>query len=262
MSSSGGSTPSTTLSTIPASPVPPAKLVNPFPPPVGPLPPTPVEPPSPPSAPTKRTASFKQRLRNLSNPPPVSTPPPTRARSHTSVAHLTYAPSPPPTPIAEKITLFQNDPSFLQMQTPVPATAPVPAAIAAFEPVPDDQLEGMVSLLPPPRRGSKQLLESELERPPRTPEPAPDAQHVLTKRLSIVAEPPLLSHLSLSRPGSAMSRRSHHSDTFLEIDWESPKDDTPRDDYPPDKHPSPTEPHHISLSRPGSVVSLGVVMAL
>lgn len=259
---SSGSAPPTTLSPIPASPVPPAKTINPFPPPVGPLPPTPAEPPSPPSAPTKRTASLKQRLRNLSNPPPVSTPPPSRARSHTSVAHLAYAPSPPPTPIAEKITLFQNDPSFLQMQTPVPAAAPVPAAIAAFEPMPDDQLDGIVSLLPPPRRGSKQLLESDLERPPRTPEPEPDAPHALGKKLSIVAEPPLLSHLSLSRPGSAMSRRSHHSDTFLEIDWESPKDDTPRGDYPPGKHPSPTEPHHMSLSRPGSVVSLGVVMAL
>ncbi|KAF9481211.1 hypothetical protein BDN70DRAFT_876684 [Pholiota conissans] len=285
---------STKLEPIPASPVPPAKTVNPFPPPVGPLPPPPTQLDATSTSssnqqeqtvlpPPKRSASItiKERLRKLSAPLPsgnqsqVKVSPLSRSQTQTSNAFMpdptqtilmnpltTIATSQPATPIAEKITLFQNDPSFLQMHTPILPTAPPPIAMTSLyssEPPPDDQLDGIVSLLPPPRRGSKQLLESDLERPKSPP------SHTLSTKLSIVGEPtanvtPNSKIFSISRPGSAMSNHSGHSHTFLEIDWESPKDEVvPHDEYPPEKLPSPVEPVHISLSRPASVVSLGIV---
>ncbi|KAF8964186.1 hypothetical protein BDZ97DRAFT_915773 [Flammula alnicola] len=219
---------STKLETIPASPIPPSKTMNPFPPPVGPLPPTPAVSPPPPSTqpvpPPKRTTSIKQRLRILSAPVPSSNQSQTKLRlSRPQTSDSVTAPpllmtSPPPTPIAEKITMFQNDPSFLHMHTPVMPSLPPPAALL---PLPPDEIAEVTSLSPPPRRGSKQLLETELE------SPTDILTHALSDKLPTVIEPTNTTmHLALSRPGSAMSNRSHHSQPFLEVDWESPKEET------------------------------------
>ncbi|KDR82698.1 hypothetical protein GALMADRAFT_46409, partial [Galerina marginata CBS 339.88] len=189
------------LETIPASPIPPSKLVNPFPPPVGPLPPTPPIAPIPgPSAealPPKRATSIKQRLRIRSAPSAPGGQRPTKPRPLTNMPSaapplLTTAMSPPATPIAEKITMFQNDPSFLHMHTPVMQSLPPPQGLPAAPP--DDII---TSLSPPPRRGSKQLLESDL---------LVSSQSIVVPpedKISKVEGPP--RHLSLSRPGSALS---------------------------------------------------------
>ena len=249
---------STKLEPIPASPIPANKPINPFPPPAGPLPPPPPASPPPTEAlpPPKRSTSIKQRLRILSAPAgnqPQSKIHPSRPLMTNIVTsqQLSTA-SPPATPIAEKITMFQNDPSFLQMYTPVLPSLPLPQSLLPHPPAPQEIAE-VTSLSPPPRRGSKQLLETD----PETPPSILSRLEPLT-RLSTVDEPGP-RHLSLSRPGSI---RSHHSEHY-EGDWESPKDENPPDEESPslvEKSPvTPLEPRHLSLSQPGSVVSLGFV---
>jgi hypothetical protein len=251
---------STKLETIPASPIPGNKPTNPFPPPAGPLPPPPNASPLPTQAqpPPKRSTSIKQRLRILSAPAlapgnqaqsklHLSRPLTTNIVTSQQLSTL----SPPATPIAEKITMFQNDPSFLQMYTPVLPSLPLPQALLPH-PLAPQEIAEVTSLSPPPRRGSKQLLETDLE----------TSQSILSRveplaRLSTVDEPGP-RHLSLSRPGSI---RSHHSEGY-EGDWESPKDENHSEELPSlvEKSPvTPLEPRHLSLSQPGSVVSLGFV---
>ncbi|KAF8073858.1 hypothetical protein FPV67DRAFT_1666607 [Lyophyllum atratum] len=203
----------TPLDSIPASPVPPPVAVtSPFPPPMGPLPPTPVS-----SQPTTTTTtpapsrqgsrhrSIKQRLRILSAPsasPPsfqsTSTHVPTdqipngiaplrRPLPPTKATSPAPNISPPSTPIAEKITLYQNDPSFLQLHTPVTPHFPPPRAL----PTPPEM--EITSLSPPPRRGSKQIsiVGSDVESPAAEEQkPGAEREHRL---------------MSLSRPGSVIS---------------------------------------------------------
>ena len=247
---------STKLETIPASPMPANKLINPFPPPAGPLPPPPPNPSPPPTQaqpPPKRSTSIKQRLRILSAPSnqPQSKLPSLRPLMMNTVPSQQFSTvSPPSTPIAEKITMFQNDPSFLQMYTPVLPSPATPQSL--LHPPVSQEIAEVTSLSPPPRRGSKQLLETDPEA----------SQSILSRveplaRLSIVDEPGP-RHLSLSRPGSI---RSHHSEHY-EGDWESPKDENSPEELPStvEKSPvTPPEPRHLSLSQPGSVVSLGFV---
>ncbi|KAF9468604.1 hypothetical protein BDZ94DRAFT_1245818 [Collybia nuda] len=203
-SSASSYTHSTPLDSIPASPVPPALTVSPFPPPVGPLPPTP-EAPSQSSAPTQlpasRHASIKRRLRILSAPSPSQSAEPSqysnKSSSYNSVhyfsrpvtANGSITVSPPVTPIAEKITLYQNDPSFLQIQTPPTTFAPPPRPL----PTPPEQLPELTSLSPPPRRGSKQISVLEIE--PLTPVVKDDKSPVEGEH----------KLMSLSRPGSVIS---------------------------------------------------------
>ncbi|PPQ67536.1 hypothetical protein CVT26_006837, partial [Gymnopilus dilepis] len=255
--------PTTKLETIPASPIPPAKPVNPFPPPAGPLPPTPptfVSPTIPQaSPPPKRSTSIKQRLRirSTSSPPPASQGPKAQLTQSLMASSFTPRPimttiSPPATPIAEKITMFQNDPSFLQMHTPV---LPSKSISQSFLPS-TEELSEVTSLSPPPRRGSKQLLETELESLKRVVEP-PDEKHS-----SPIEGPP--KHLSLSRPGSALSNHSLHSQEVAEgdADLEEQREETGTDLSPelsPDEKSPSIGTRRISLSRPGSVVSLGIV---
>lgn len=207
-SSTGSYTHSTPLDSIPASPVPPALTVSPFPPPVGPLPPTPATP-SQSSAPLQRSSSrhtsIKRRLRILSA-PSQSISPQSSQQSHRSSlsndAQYLSRPvtangslpsstvSPPATPIAERITLYQNDPSFLQIQTPPTTFAPPPQRPL---PTPPEQLPELTSLSPPPRRSSKQLsvLEIESVTPVVKDDKSPvEGEHKL---------------MSLSRPGSVIS---------------------------------------------------------
>ena len=150
-SSSTGQIPST--SKIPSGPR--------FPPPNGPLPPPPA-----PLAPISRHTSLKQRLRILST--PSSSP----ATNHSSLpAHVHSTPissvlisdlyvSQPSTPIGEPITL---DPNFLLLSDPEPTPRP-----ETFQrpPMPDSfaNVPEIVSLSPPPRRGSRQLTNIEKEK--------------------------------------------------------------------------------------------------
>ncbi|KAG6918330.1 hypothetical protein DXG01_015189 [Tephrocybe rancida] len=163
-----------TLEAIPASPVPPVAPSPPFPPPMGPLPPTPTTPlsttTSRPSRPVSRRMSLKKRLRILSAPSSTAAASAQLQLSSemqpsdnvlNGVAPLRRpltsltpsSASPPPTPIAEKITMYQNDPSFLQIYTPVIPHLPPPRAL----PVPPESHPEIISLSPPPRRGSKQI---------------------------------------------------------------------------------------------------------
>lgn len=187
---SSGSYTRSQLDSIPASPIPPL-TASPFPPPVGPLPPTPANAPSDAlPAPTSRHTSFKQRLRILSAPSPSANVTSTQISRPTTASSISpmFTTSPPTTPIAEKITLFQNDPSFLQMHTPVLPSMPPPRL---FTP-PSEQYAELISLSPPPRRGSKQVLETGSESP----------ELLCTPNEKLEGEPRLLS---LSRPGSVIS---------------------------------------------------------
>ncbi|CAA7261379.1 unnamed protein product [Cyclocybe aegerita] len=243
---------STKLESIPASPIPPAKTINPFPPPIGPLPPTPANSPSPTTSQQtthpKRTTSFKQRLRILSAPSSSASPPTAKLQFSRSMTAGSVTTSPPGTPIAEKITPFQNDPSFLQMHTPILAPLPTPKALITE---PSEEIAEVTSLSPPPRRGSKQLLESDLQ-----------ASHALNSLVQAEAksEPADESkHPTSSRP---VSQQSQGSQLLLEGELERSEDiKPPPDEFAEEKLPSPVEaqPRHVSLSRPGSVISLGIM---
>ena len=232
---------STKLEPIPGSPT---KSASPFPPPVGPLPPTPLFDLLPSSHPplVKRPSSIKRRLRMLSAPLPSA------GQLQDIPPRPTIDVAPPATSIGGKITLFQNDPSFLQMHTP---TLPSQSLNLSQLPPPPEEDAGITSLSPPPRRGSKQLLETELEGPRRISVP--------DETLLTVGEP---RHFSLSRPGSVMS--INISACCQEMDSDSsPLGVTPIDDQPEDlSEKANVEPRHLSLSRPGSVLSLGVLHGL
>lgn len=174
-----------------------AHTVPPFPAPLGPLPPTPeiFRPVQAQALPSRHT-SLTHRLRILSAPSPPANPNlngPRRSRPMTMTIPptLPFATSPPTTPIAEKITQYQNDPSFLQLYTPVVPSVPLPPRPRT---PPPEQLSELTSLSPPPRRGSKQYftLEMETEGPKGVPE----------EKAYVEGEH---KPLSLSRPGSVIS---------------------------------------------------------
>lgn len=132
-----------------------------FPPPNGPLPPPPV-----PSTPVSRHTSLKQRLRILSTPSSSpstnhsSLPAHVNPMSTSSVLISDLYVSQPSTPIGEPITL---DPNFLLLSDPEPTPRP---ETLQRPPIPDpfaNVLE-IVSLSPPPRRGSRQLTNIEKEK--------------------------------------------------------------------------------------------------
>jgi hypothetical protein len=238
---------STKLEPIPGSPI---TSISPFPPPVGPLPPTPPVDllPLPQLPPVKRPSSIKQRLRMLSAPLPSAGQLKDIPNSSLRLAiddSSTFT-TPPTSPIGEKITLFQNDPSFLQMHTPTLPSQPL--NLSQLPPPPEEDA-GITSLSPPPRRGSKHLLQTELEGPRRMTVPNETL-------LTVGGEP---RHFSLSRPGSIMS--VNISACCQETDSDSsPLGVTPTDDLPEELSEKLTvEPRHLSLSRPGSVLSLGIM---
>ncbi|KAI0317662.1 hypothetical protein OF83DRAFT_1083446 [Amylostereum chailletii] len=146
------------------------------PPPTGPL------PPPPPSSTPKITSAFRQRLRILSAPSPAATlshklkplpiPP---APSSPPIVVDDAIPTPPVTPIGERITTMQNDPSFLQLASPVtphtpfgtsptasafnyggPSSSPPIPPRSPRRPSPSERPHEMTSLSPPPRRGARQ----------------------------------------------------------------------------------------------------------
>ncbi|KAJ7288472.1 hypothetical protein C8J57DRAFT_1642369 [Mycena rebaudengoi] len=199
-SASGG------LYSIPASPPP-----N-FPPPRGPLPPTPGQP--------TRHTSLKQRLRILSNPTPPhahggsapaslrsasARPLPLTLSSFLSTSTPT-TPTQPHTPLGEKIIEFrtQNDPSFLLLNGPSAASTP----LRASQPLPtleEPEYVEIPSLLPPPRRSSRQLSVKDFvpPEPDSEPEPTEPPPPRDVEQEAEGAGPGKL--FSLSRPGSVIS---------------------------------------------------------
>ncbi|KAG6903138.1 hypothetical protein C0995_004685 [Termitomyces sp. Mi166 len=202
---------STSFDPIPASPAPALVAPSPrSPPPMDPLPPTPTEPQftiSQSVRPISRHIPFSKRLRIRSAPSPptaLSTQPqhtvmepqkeddilsgvPSLRRPSTGVARPTV--SPPATPIAEKITSRQDDPSFLQIVTPVVPHLPAPRIL----PVPPEPPSEIIPLPPPPRRGSKPISVMGSDTEPLAAE---------EDKLSPGGERKLIS---LSRPSSVIS---------------------------------------------------------
>ena len=179
------------------------------------------------------------QLHDISNP---------SLRPSIDVAASVFA-APPVTPIGEKITLLQNDPTFLQMHTPtLPSQSPNLSQVSLLP----EEDAGITSLSPPPRRGSRQLLEMELEGPKRIA--VPDEA-----LLTVGGEPP--KHLSLSRPGSMMSINISACCQGSDSGDNSPFGVTPTDELPEEllEEKLTVEPRHLSLSRPGSVISLGIM---
>ncbi|KAF5315479.1 hypothetical protein D9619_007324 [Psilocybe cf. subviscida] len=259
------------LESIPASPVPPAKAVSPFPPPDSPLPPTPFTSPPPEvksNAPI-RTSSLKRRLRNLSAPASSSnkfngklnlgypSSNPSNSGDTLPSSFLTTTTSTPPTPIAEKIATFTDEelnlhPSFLQMHTPVMPTLSLNPAAFPVDPPPEKESTGFTELPPPPRRSSKQLLDTEVLSSlgaslHKVPEPQPSTPvHTVP------------NYLSLSRPGSAMSHRSERTEPASELDWNDSRDEVTLEEEDDRVSPTDSNSHaarpHFSLSRPASIV--------
>ncbi|KAF8895431.1 hypothetical protein BD779DRAFT_1499491 [Infundibulicybe gibba] len=190
-SGSNHPTPPNSISSISTSLAPQPLTVSPFPPPLGPLPPTP-GPPSPPASQMSHRTSIKHRLRILSTPSPAGNGNGNGnrlSRARPTTMTLMQPPitiSQPATPIAEKITQFQNDPSFLLFTPVTPPTPPpgTPPTSPRFE-----EYNEPTSLLPPPRRSSKQIsvLGPEVEDTETLHDKAPEGL------------------LSLSRPGSVIS---------------------------------------------------------
>ncbi|KAJ7459728.1 hypothetical protein FB451DRAFT_1504864 [Mycena latifolia] len=227
------------------------------PPPRGPLPPTPSHPSAPASAPAPagpvRHASLKlkHRLRILSAPPaphPGPAAPTTVSERRTSAdgsvsvggsggvpARMTLAsflsastpttpttpapaplpasfaaaldtPPPPSTPLGEKIIQFhtQNDPSFLQLSAAsTPVLRPLPA-LPSDPPAPESEYAEIVSLSPPPRRGSRQISVKDVDRVP-TPELEAEPAPLPRDQEAEGAGPGPGKLFSLSRHGSVIS---------------------------------------------------------
>ncbi|KAH7885339.1 hypothetical protein F5I97DRAFT_1928733 [Phlebopus sp. FC_14] len=162
------------------------------------------------SASSTRSMSIKQRLRILSSPSsPTFTPP--GPVSTLNLDDDTHRPSRVQTPhsfaLGEHITTMQNDPSFLQLSTPVTPTAPKPPPRSPFRPLPStspslhpfEPEQEFISLSPPPpRRFSKQVAAS-VPYPDRLESELPD----LSDTISLHKEDDKL--VRLSQRGSMVS---------------------------------------------------------
>ncbi|CCM03046.1 uncharacterized protein FIBRA_05164 [Fibroporia radiculosa] len=119
-------------------------------------------------------------------PPPVSALPQRPPSPAPSTINLYTTPS---TPIGEPITTLQNDPMFLLSTPPTP---PLPLASMVPPPLPEStsDWQGVTSLSPPPRRGSRRISAQERESLEST-RPTPDAAgpDVQPARLSISLSP-------------------------------------------------------------------------
>lgn len=211
------------LPSIPASPdlsKPLADLAeSPFPPPLRPLPPTPHG--AAPSPTPSRHTSLKQRLRILSAPSPSSpsfvesstssTSRPTTAASTTSpyTPSTFFSSSPATTPVGEKLTYFPNEPSFLQLYSPLTPFHTPKITVDALPPPSPETYPELTSLSPPPRRSSKQISFVEKETLSSDSSAAQDdrASRPSTsesKEAKSLQEPPSRP-FSLSHHGSAIS---------------------------------------------------------
>ncbi|KAF9496544.1 hypothetical protein BDN71DRAFT_1588918 [Pleurotus eryngii] len=187
---------SSELYPIPSSPLS-ISVAPPFPPPLGPLPPTPI---SGSSSPPARHTSIKERLRIRSTPTQsqvvLNGSPPLIIPSMTgSAPPLHISNSQPATPIAEKITLLQNEFDDPLMYTPVTPALPNASPRNVGSP-PPDQLQEATPLSPPPRRSSKQM--SVFDKEIDGAIASPDGEQGCT----VDVEP---KPLSLSRRGSVIS---------------------------------------------------------
>ncbi len=260
---------SATLEVIPGSPaVSSTKAQNLFPHPLPPPPPPPsgpLPPPPPPDdqLPHKRLISLKQRLRMLST-GSVTGQSQTLGKLRLSTKRATgdlplpahfMTTSSPATPIAEKIMPFQDD-SFLQMHTPVISTFPntflgkLPPQ--DLLPSQDSEIAEITSLSPPPRRGLKQM--TEVDFPPQKNTFAQLAEDKLTP----IDE---LNHFP-SPPGSPVIPMNNNSQILLEtIERSSLGEESvsPGSSSVDDKIGSYVDSQHVSLSRPSSIISLGIM---
>ncbi|KAH7910820.1 hypothetical protein BJ138DRAFT_1101546 [Hygrophoropsis aurantiaca] len=125
--------------------------------------------PPAPSSSSIRSLSIKQRLRILSTPSPMISAQPLHVydsdasiRSSSPAPPTTFIPSAiPGTPIGEPITTMQNDPNFLQLSSPLTPTIPKPPPRNPNRPLRPESLPTapeIISLSPPPRRGSRQTV--------------------------------------------------------------------------------------------------------
>ena len=254
---------SAALEVIPGSPavsstkarnISPHPLPPPPPPPSGPLP---LPPPPDDQIPHKRLMSLRQRLRMLSTGSVTGQsqtlgklgPLTERATGDLPLpAHFTTT-STPATPIAEKIMPFQDD-SFLQMHTPVMSTYPT-TFLGKLPPQDlllsrDSEIAEVTSLSPPPRRGFKQM--TEVDFPP---------QKITEDKLTPIDE---LNH-SPSPPGSPVIPMIDDSQNLFEtIERSSLGEESvsPGSSSVDDKINSYVDSRHVSLSRPSSVISLGI----
>ncbi|KAJ3717099.1 hypothetical protein C8R42DRAFT_677986 [Lentinula raphanica] len=187
------------LYSIPGSPVPPPVLdaVG-----VHPLPPTP-SPGAQTAAPSR--LSIKQRLRILSAPSPSSAPASPRSVTR-PLTMMVPAPSPPGTPTFNNnfTNYFSHSGSFHAVPTPTTPSLPAPK-IHSVEDEPEDVLElELVSLSPPPRRGSKRISIAEVE-PSNPPQEESSMSNSTTRRPSVDDTNNANKPFSLSRPASVIS---------------------------------------------------------
>ncbi|KAJ3821796.1 hypothetical protein F5880DRAFT_1721138 [Lentinula raphanica] len=187
------------LYSIPGSPVPPPVLdaVG-----VHPLPPTP-SPGAQTAAPSR--LSIKQRLRILSAPSPSSAPASPRSVTR-PLTMMVPAPSPPGTPTFNNnfTNYFAHSGSFHAVPTPTTPSLPAPK-IHSVEDEPEDVLElELVSLSPPPRRGSKRISIAEVE-PSNPPQEESSMSNSTTRRPSVDDTNNANKPFSLSRPASVIS---------------------------------------------------------
>ena len=252
---------SAALEAIPGSPavssskarnISPHPLPPPPPPPSGPLPPPPDD-----NIPHKRLISLRQRLRMLSTGSVTGQsqtlgklrPLTERATGDLPLPAHFMTTSTPATPIAEKIMPFQDD-SFLQMHTPVMSTysstflGKLPPQDLLLSR--DSEIAEVTSLSPPPRRGLKQM--TEVDFPP---------QKITDDKLTPIDE---LNH-SPSPPGSPVIPMINDSQNLFEtIERSSLGEESvsPGSSSVDDKINSYVDSRHVSLSRPSSVISLGI----
>jgi hypothetical protein len=99
-----------------------------------------------------------------------------------------YRPSTPPTtPIGERITHLQDDPSFLQLnQTPISPIDHKTVRRLPFLPGQNVSFPELTSLSPPPRRGSRRHGK-EVEDLQETPEPTDDHLISLSQHGSVIS---------------------------------------------------------------------------
>ncbi|KAJ3754298.1 hypothetical protein EV360DRAFT_73810 [Lentinula raphanica] len=180
------------LYSIPGSPVPPPALDA--------LPPTPS-----PGGQAPSRLSIKQRLRILSAPSPSSAPASPRSVTR-PLTMMAPAPSPPGTPTFNNnfTNYFAHSGSFHAVPTPTTPSLPAPK-IHSVEDEPEDVLElELVSLSPPPRRGSKRISIAEVE-PSNPPQEESSMSNSTTRRPSVDDTNNVNKPFSLSRPASVIS---------------------------------------------------------
>ncbi|TFK73595.1 hypothetical protein BDN72DRAFT_834469 [Pluteus cervinus] len=160
--------------------------------------------------------------------------------------------SSPTTPIAERITFFQDDPSFLQLLTPTSPPLSLPPYVHGHNHghSHSSSITSISSSLPTATSSSFSHHHQ--------PHPLQHLhQHDLQHHQHRSHSPDILSDIptSLSPP----PRRHSKQVSFLDTDLDSPELSPPISRQDEDQKQENEHPFMMSLSRPGSVISLGIV---